>query len=150
MKQRIKVLLSDGWADISHENPSGPATFCRDADDASGALQVSHAEYKAGVVPNPSLEDLVSLATSAATNERGAALLHTASGHCRFGLWGTAVHRTDECAHFQAWHLSNGRDFIFATYISEVPPSEVELIQAHNIVMDLTLERRPWWRRFLS
>ena len=150
MRQRIKVFLSDGWADISHENPSGPATFCRDADDASGALQVSHAEYKGGVVPNPSLEALVSLATTAATNERGAVLLHTASGHCRFGLWGTAVHRTDECAHFQAWHLSNGRDFLFATYISEVSPSEFEVIQAHNIVMDLTLERRPWWRRFLS
>ena len=143
MKQRIKVLLSDGWADISQENPSGPATFCRDADDASGALQVSHAEYTAGVVPNPSLEDLISLAASAARNEAGAALLHTAAGRCRFGLWGTAVHRTDECAHFQAWHLSNGRAVIFATYISEDAPSEAEVTQAHNIVMDLTLEGRP-------
>ena len=36
MKQRIQVVLSDGWFDMSAENPSGPATFSRVTPDASG------------------------------------------------------------------------------------------------------------------
>lgn len=146
VKQRIRVVLPHGWSDRSRENPEGPATFVRDRSADPGVVQVSHTEYANGAMPDPTVEDLVALATASAQQQSGAVLLEVSSGHCVFGSWGSAVFRTSECPRFQTWHLSNGRDFIVATYIACAEPDPIEVLEAHAFVLSLTLTKKSWWR----
>src|SRR5207237_5537853 len=65
MGNRLQMHLLPDWSDHSHENPDGPPTYLRDTSEVPGPLQVSWAWYESGEVPNPSDEDLISLATGA-------------------------------------------------------------------------------------
>ena len=49
------------------------------------------------------------------------------------------ISRSPAFARLQAWHLSNGLDFVFATYMCPVEPSAVEIAEAGKIVESLEI-----------
>ena len=129
MAKRLQVRLLPNWAQA--DNPDGPATFYRTDSDDSGALQFSlYAEYTGGKVPNPSPDDLVELAQGHGQRHNAGELVGTHRGACALGSFGAAVFRLAEYPHMQFWYLSNGRDFVLATYICTVEPEAAEVSEA--------------------
>jgi hypothetical protein len=125
---RLCVTLSPGSVDASSENPSGPATFVRESEEPSGALQISlQGEYVRGPLPNPSPDQLIRFAEGIATKEPGAELRGRSSGECALGTYGTVLARITGCAWMQAWVMTNGRDFVLATHTSIDEPTESEV-----------------------
>ena len=150
MSKYIKVTLLPEWSDYSRENPAGPATFLRQTSEVPGPLQVSLAAYRAGEVPNPSPQDLVSLARKAGDTLGATELVETASGECVFGHFGSTVFRSAESGRMQVWYLSDGYDFIIATHIC---PEEVDTLvveQAQKIIKGLIVESRSWWSVWMT
>jgi hypothetical protein len=146
MRKRIKVTLLPGWADYSHENPEGPATYLRQASEVPGPLQVSLMAYRAGEVPDPSPQELVSMAANVEIAPLSNEVIETSSGQCAFGHYGSAVFRSPENPHMQVWYLSNGYDFILATHICPEGVDPAEAAEAEQIVKALTVTTRPWWK----
>jgi hypothetical protein len=134
---QLRFELSPNWAQF--EMKDGPATFHRDSADAVGALQVSWAAYQAGPAPNPTADSLEQMAVDFGHKQQLSNMLGTARGDCEFGSWATAIFRSAEFTHFQVWFLSNGRDFIMATYICSEPLNSVEIQEAQSIVESLGL-----------
>ena len=134
MGNRLQVHLLPDWSDHSHENPDGPPTYLRDASDAPGPLQVSWAWYQSGEVPNPSHEDLISLAKGVQRSFDSPELVETGSGACALGRYGTAVFRCKDFGRVQAWYLSNGRDIITVTHIAGADVDPIEVREAQQIV----------------
>jgi hypothetical protein len=99
-----------------------------------------------GKLPNPSEQDLIDLSKKQVKDS--AQLIGTASGECVFGKFGAAIFRESEFPRCQVWHLSDGRDFIFVTYICEREPDDYEMRDVEEIVRRLTLgpPRKPWWK----
>ena len=60
----VAVFASESWQDISHEVEAGDAVFTLVKDDGHGALQFSIGLYKKGLIPNPSVTDLMKLVCS--------------------------------------------------------------------------------------
>lgn len=135
MAKQLEIRLLPNWADVSGENPGGPATYARTNSKGSGALQVSlAAEYRGGRVPNPSQQDLIRLAQGYGESQQAGSLVSAASGDCQLGTYGTAVFRSAANPHLQLWLLSNGRDFVLATHVCVVEPETAECTEAQQIV----------------
>src|SRR5262249_381520 len=102
-----------------------------------GALLVS--VDKSGKVPNPSTKDLIELAQAHGERHNVGKLVETLSGACDMGNYGSAVFRSTEYPRIQIWYLSNGRDFVLATYVCTAQPEAEEVAQAQQIVSMLRL-----------
>lgn len=138
MDKRLRVRLLANWA--QDVNSDGPATFYRTDSDDSGALQVSlYAEYTGGKHPNPSLDDLIELAQGHGRRHDVGQVICTDSGACDLGSYGTVVFRSAEYPRIQFWYLSNGRDFVLATYVCTIEPAAAEVSEAQQIVSMLAL-----------
>jgi hypothetical protein len=140
-KKQLRVWLPDDWADISEENPEGPATFCWTDEKASGAFQVSTAEYDSGDVPMPDEEALVQFAVNFGNDRQWGELKNAFAGDIPFGKYGSAVFEKpnaaeDESPYSQIWCLCNGSDFIFATFFAQ-NPSQPELDAAQLVAEGL-------------
>jgi hypothetical protein len=150
VKSNIKVKLLPGWIDASKDNPDGPASFLRESSKSSGAVQVSHAEYARGAVPNPSEQDLIvmSRAFGTGTDMNLGDVGKSQSGGCTFGKFGTTVYRSAEFPRSQVWYLSDGKDFIMVTHICGEEPDPQELVEVDQIVHMLTLgpPDKPQWK----
>jgi hypothetical protein len=126
--KKLRIDFPDGWVDISGENPEGPPTFVNEQVDDSGVLQISMAEYVGGEVPDPSQADLVVMAKEAGFTNQFGELTNEESGHCNYGIYGCAEFSGAEFSYAAIWYLSDGRNFVFATFISSAPPGP-KLIQ---------------------
>lgn len=146
MRKRIQVKLLPGWANYSRENPDGPATFLRDTSRVPGPLQVSLTTYLGGEVANPSLQDLVRMASSFGDTLGASELIETICGECVFGCFGSAVYRSPENPRMQVWYLSDGYDFILATHICPEKPEPSEVEEVQEIVKGLTVKSQRWWK----
>jgi hypothetical protein len=60
-------------------------------------------------------------------------------GPCVFGNMGTAVFSSPEFPRFQAWYISNGRDFIIASHTCAQEPDPEEVAEVQFIVSEVTL-----------
>jgi hypothetical protein len=136
MNDPLQVTLPPSWRDYTDESPGGLTTFMRD----HGILQLSVTLYKRGRIPNPSEADLMSFAQAMAVRQKHPQLVESHGGTCALGKLGTAVFRTDDFPRFQVWFLSNGKDFILATYICDQEPDEAEVAEAQAIVENATLK----------
>ena len=146
MNQRLQIELPKGWVDYSKEKHDGPPTFVRDLSEEPGPLQISWAEYKGGVVPNPSAEDLQQMSREIGEQQDYGRLVESSSGECEFGRMGTATFQSTG-QRVQLWHLSNGKDFIMATHIGPESPDPDEVREVQEIVRALTLaEGKPKWK----
>jgi hypothetical protein len=135
MSKRLKVNLFPGWKTTEGPPKEYPYRFYREAIQPYGVLDVTLAEYKGGVIPNPSYDDLLKLATGSIESE----LVSRAHGDCDLGRCGTAQFRSSDGAYTQRWFSSNGRDFIIAEYHSHTEPSATELDELQEIVKSLKL-----------
>ena len=142
MKAHLKVNLPPDWEDISHENPEGPQTFARSGDLATGVLQMSiQSIYESGPDPNATFGDLIRLSEHVAMIQ-GAKVVKRYSGECKLGMFGCVIGKSSELPVIQIWTLTNGRDFVLATFLgTEKPPIE-ESQQAEKIVKDTVLAFR--------
>jgi len=143
---RLKMRLPKRWVDYSNENPDGPPTYVRASSECPGPLQVSMMEYKSGVVPNPSEDDLRRMSIELG-GQRFGELIESWSGECEWGRMGTAVFRSGEWPRTQMWHLSNGKDLVLVTHIFPCEPDLEEVREAQEIVRWITLgPNKPWWK----
>jgi hypothetical protein len=139
MKANIEVELPENWQDISHENPEGPPTFIRSSEDAAGVLQMSiQSLYESGPVPDPTYNDLIRLSEHVA-NLQEAELFERYRDDCHIGKFGCVIGRSAELARIQIWTLTNGRDFILATFLCTDLPSSEETAEAEGIVKTASL-----------
>jgi hypothetical protein len=60
-------------------------------------------------------------------------------GVCTFGSFGTAVFRSAKHPRIQVWFVTDGTDYILATYICSKEPDSVEVQETKNIVSLVTL-----------
>jgi hypothetical protein len=146
MGKKLEVWLPDDWIDISAENPDGPTTVCWNVPEASGAFQLSTAEYRGGAEPRPTEEDLIALAIEFGEQRGLGHMAHSFSGKCVMGVFGAAVFlrtnemSSDEPAYQQIWYLSNGLDFVLATFVAMLEPDEKELADAQRIAEGINFQ----------
>ena len=139
MGKKLTIWLPDDWANVSDQNSDGLLTMYWDDREATGAFQISTAEYAGGSEPRPSEDDLVQLAVSFGEEHGWGDLTGSFIGKCVMGWVGTAAFRRaksmplDAPAYCQVWFLSNGLDFVFATFISVQDPQDRELADAQRI-----------------
>jgi hypothetical protein len=62
------------------------------------------------------------------------------SGKCEFGIFGTVAVKGDAPAHFQAWVVSNQREFILITHTCAKEPDPLEIAEANEIALMTGLE----------
>jgi len=145
MDKRLKNLnikLPYDWQDISADNPNGPPTFTNMAIADSGVLQISLAEYLSGKFPNPRLSDLVDLSKNIGLKNEFGDLQSEASGNCAYGLFGSAQFSNHNFPHISIWHLSDGKNFVFATLICTKAPDQKQLNEVNDILM--SMKRKPF------
>jgi hypothetical protein len=115
---------------VQADNPDGPATVFRSDSEDSGALQVSHAEYKACKLPNQSPIEIVEFTQGYGQRHGAGELVGAYSGACVLIRFGAAVFPSAEYRRIQVWCLCNGRDFVLATHICTVEPEAAEVSEA--------------------
>lgn len=125
MMPRLKIKLLHGWKPLAI--PDGPATYIRGDDPNGPVLQFSLAHHKPGPLPNTTAESLIVMCEKLGSRVDGGRVVFRSSGQCGFGLYGTVVVKGRAPEHFQAWVLSNRRDFILITHIgpSNIDPAEI-------------------------
>ena len=140
MKKALKVTLPPGWEDISHENPEGPATFVRSGENATGVLQLSiQSIYESGPEPNPTFGDLIRLCEHVAGLQE-ADVTERYSGDCELGTFGSVTGKSAELPMMQIWTVTNGRDFVLATFLCPEQPDAEEAAEAETIVKGVQLQ----------
>jgi hypothetical protein len=133
---RLKIELFQNWK--QQENSNGPATFRRQG--TSGAFQVSWAEYR-GKKPlhRVGVDELRQMVTSFGQDQKSGELVDSWSGSCRFGIFGTAVFRSEENPYHQFWFVTDGTDYIMATHICDREPEPSEVSEVQQIASSLAL-----------
>ena len=147
MDGRLQVKLFSNWVDYSKNNSDAPLTYINTECKTINLLQITYAIYKKGEIPYSSVEDLIKMNTDFG-KKYVLTTINYCIGDCAFGKYATALLGSDSFEWYQIWHLTNGKDFIFVTYICEVVPEEHIRNEAHSIVMNLTIKykNKPWWR----
>ena len=129
MPKKLRVWLPEDWADITAEDPEGPATFCWMNEKSTGVFELSTAEYKQDSDATPDEEALVRIAVDFGRDHEWGELQTAFSGEIPFGKYGSAVYRNatpdeGDAEYCQLWCLCNGRDFLLATFFANNPPQE--------------------------
>jgi hypothetical protein len=129
----LKIKVLPGWTPLA--NPNGPPTYRRGNHPNGAVLQFSLARYKPGPLPNTTAEALIAICERLGSKVKGGRVVSKSSGACAFGSYGTAIVEGESPAHFQAWVLSNTRDFILITHVGpgRLEPQEVE--EANEIAL---------------
>ena len=142
MKKTLKVTILPGWEDISHDNPEGPATFVRSGENATGVLQFSiQSIYESGPEPNPTFTELIRLCEHVARLQE-ADVIERYSGECDLGTFGSVIGKSAELPKIQIWTLTNGRDFVLATFLCPEQPDAAEAAEAETIVKGVQLQNQ--------
>lgn len=149
VKEKLQVKLFPDWTDYSYKNPHGPVTFIKRSCKTLNPLQISYALYKNGKVPNLGYDELLKMCMDFGAKFEYGNCLGRCYGECAFGKYASAIFKVNDFPWYQIWHLSNGKDFIFATYICEDKPDDIVLEEAHEIVvnLDIKIEKTHWWKR---
>lgn len=142
----LKITLPQDWIDASDQNPDGPPTFINESYEAPGILQISKADFIRGKVPNPSYEDLISLSENIGSKNEFGNITNRESGVCSFGKFGVVEFSGDRFPFSCIWHLSDGKDFIFATFICSEQPSVKEIDDARKIILTIRHNRFRFWK----
>lgn len=137
---RLRVTLPNHWHDLSQANLNKP-TYSRTGDPEGALLEVSILRvWKGGKRPDASVENLKKQLQE---RFRALSVKHLEGGELAHEpwarSWATVLCDQPGCAHFQGWYLSDGQDFLMATYISGATPSAQELEEARAIVFRLAL-----------
>ena len=127
----LKVVLLSGWRQVQN---AGPITYMRGS--SSAALQFSFAQYKPGRLANVNGDMLIGTCERLTAKVKGRKETSRQTGICPFGMYGTLVVKGAYPRHFQAWVLSNHREFILITHIDEQrEPDDAEIVEANDIAL---------------
>ncbi|HEY5771620.1 MAG TPA: hypothetical protein VIS75_03280 [Chitinophagaceae bacterium] len=135
--KKLKIVFPNGWTDISAENVDGPPTFINGRLNEPGVLQISTAEYVSGELPNPNYDDLITLSINIGLRNKFGEIIGKESGNCRYGKFGVVEFSGTDFPHISVWHLSNGKDFVFSTFICSKYPDSSELNDVRSILMSI-------------
>ena len=135
-KKHLILNLPDDWVNISADNPDGPPTYCKKAYD--GVFQVSiPARYQGGKKPDPTPEYLRKLAVDYGLKKELGDLKDQSMGSCGIGQFGRASFYLQDQGWTHLWYLSDGWDFILATYVSKEQVSDSETTDIAVILRDM-------------
>jgi hypothetical protein len=140
MDKRLKNLsikLPNNWKDVSADNPNGPPTFINNTIDISGVLQISTAEFLSGKIPNPDLSDLIDLSRNIGLKNGFGDLQNEVSGNCIYGTFGYVEFSNPRFPYTSIWHISDGENFIFATFICSIVPNREHVEDVKNILTSI-------------
>ena len=139
--RKLKIKFPTGWRDCSNDNPDGPPTFLDDRQEEPGVLQISFAEYLSGTIPNPDFTDLLTLSRTAGIKNSFGEIINEGSGSCQYGIFGKVEFSGKEFPYSAIWHISNGKNFVFATYICSKQPTDKELSEVNDILISIDKRR---------
>lgn len=139
--KKLKIHFPNGWTDISSENPDGPPTFIGSRLNEPGVLQISIAEYISGQKPNPNHDDLIDLSEGIGVRNNFGKLIKKESGNCNFGKYGTVEFAGTDFPYISVSHLSNGKDFVFSTFICARYPDKSEIDDVKGILTSMKRRR---------
>ena len=139
--KKFKIDFPSNWFDISDENPDGPPTYIDGDLDEPGVLQISFAEYLNGVKPTATDYDLIELSESIGLKNNFGKVQDRQSGNCRFGKYGLVQFSGSDFPYISVWHLTNGWDFIFVTFICSKYPEQKEINEVEGIVASIRKRR---------
>lgn len=134
---KLKITLPEGWKDSGPLEPGAPPAFTNERMGSSGILQISTAGWVSGKVPNPDFSDLVDLSKKAGLGRGFGAVVAEESGVCACGTFGNAQFATPDVPFISIWHLSDGRNFIFATFICTNMPGEQDMAEVKEILVSI-------------
>lgn len=134
---KLNINFPDGWKDISNENPDGPPTFINENINESGVLQISTADFMGGKLPNTSLADLIELSKKAGIKNEFGKLEYEESGSCEYGIYGYAQFSRADFPYISLWHLSDGKNFIFSTFICGSLPEQDHIDEVKGILKSI-------------
>jgi hypothetical protein len=134
----FQVIAGDEWFDTTEnfDAPSKPFTMTK--QNGVGALQFSPALYVSGPRPSPTKDDLLSMAIELG-HSRG---IDEAQDIETFedGLVGAGVTFREGGDFVQVWYLSQGGNFMLATYLCEWGLQHQELQECEEIVRTVQYE----------
>jgi hypothetical protein len=134
---RFKIFAPTWWEDVSNSNPEGPYTIVDGRLDEPGVLQFSTAEYIRGLKPNPTYEDLIEMSEKVGIKNDFGRVTHRSSGNCKLGKYGVVEFSSDKFPYISVWHLSNGKDFVLATFICSKNPEPSEIRDVKEILVTM-------------
>lgn len=146
--KKLEITLPDNWKDVSEDNPGGPPTFIDDTLDVSGVLQISTAEFLSGKMPNPNESDLIELSKNIGVENDFGDIQTEVSGKCAYGILGLVQFSSHQFPYSSIWHISDGQNFIFATFICPMVPPQSHLDEVANILT--SIKRKPWLSSLLG
>jgi len=133
----LQIGLPNHWVDISSENPDGPSTYINELYDEPGVLQISFSEYLKGEKPKPNYYDLIELSKNVGEKQEFGTLQITSSGDCNFGKYGVVQFSSTKFPYISVWHISDGQNFIFATFICSKSPSKDDINDVKRILTSI-------------
>jgi hypothetical protein len=134
---KLNISFPDGWKDISNENPDGPPTFINENINETGVLQISTTDFIGGKLPNPNLADLIELSKKAGIKNEFGELEYEESGNCEYGIYGYAQFSRTDFPYISIWHLSDGKNFIFSTFICGSFPEQDHIDEVKGILKSI-------------
>lgn len=134
---KFNIFLPDWWQDISNSNPDGPPTFIDGRLEEPGVLQISTAIYVSSEKPNPNFEDLIQLSEMLGQRNAFGDVVNRTFGKCKLGKYGMVEFSGENFPYISVCHLSNGKDFVFGTFICSKNPETSEINDANGILLNL-------------
>ena len=112
------IELPDNWFEYKDESTNGVLSFINSINEDTGVLQLSEANFIEGKIPNPSVEELMTMSLNVCfENNSEIVVLEQKNGNCNFGVYGSACIKSKENKILKIWYLSDGKDFIIISYI---------------------------------
>jgi hypothetical protein len=142
----FSLLVREGWHDVTDEfeGPDVPYTISN-TDLDIGVLQFSCALYRGGKVPNATTETLCDFLDDFAAKQRWK------NGFERQIYSGTNLlvgeSFCDGSYFVRVWYISDGSNFILATYVSQWDLRHIEREEREMIVASIRFEPRTSRRR---
>ena len=135
--KKLRIDFPEGWVDISDENPGGPPAFINEQVDDPGVLQISAVEYSGGELPDPSTADLITMAKNVGAKNQFGAVMREESGECNYGIYSYVEFSSKEFPYVAVWYLSDGKNFVFATFICGTIPEAKHIEDVRHILMSI-------------
>lgn len=137
------LAIHEDWGPI--QNPGGVWTLMKKIRQDNNALQISSMQNRQQIklAPPPDVERIAATMAAKLAEKIGGNVHRTSSGPSRFGRYGCAVFSGARFPYCQIWSLTDGIDFITATYICDSRPAEEEIEDVRQMVLSLTLTAEP-------
>ena len=132
----FSIVCPEGWEDITDtlEEDDPPLTVA-DAEAGIGVVQFSAALYQGGPLPSPSLADLAEMVAEHAETHGWGPALAMSTFESEVSGAGAEFH-VDEFV-MVMWYVSDGKNFVLATYTGDWDAREAERREREEIVRSI-------------